>query len=109
MSKTFDEIMESMDYFIELERGKRMLSKEECVKLSQSILNALPDHEFINRLDDAVLKLNKQAHLAIELQAMLDAIERCVYGMEEQLIAMDCDNCHTSIKMINDVRKYGVR
>ena len=53
-----------------------MLSKEECVKLSQSILNALPDHEFIDRLDDAVFNLNKQAQLAIELQAKLDAIER---------------------------------
>jgi hypothetical protein len=60
---------------ITAKRGMIMLTKAEVVKLTQSILQALPDHEFLDEIDDAALKLNKQAHLAITLQAELTALK----------------------------------
>ena len=76
MSKTFDEIMEIMDYFIELERGKRMLSKEEIEKKMQGF-------ECPQYLRETCYEpIRKQAQLAIELQAKLDEADQYIGELE---------------------------
>jgi hypothetical protein len=52
-----------------------MLTKEELHAECMKIFDALPDHEFLDDIDDAVLKLNKQASLAITLQAECDRMK----------------------------------
>ena len=76
MSKTFDEIMEIMDYFIELERGKRMLSKEEIEKKMQ----AFDCPKYLR--ETCYEPIRKQAQLAIELQAKLDEADQYIGELE---------------------------
>jgi hypothetical protein len=52
-----------------------MLTREQLHAECRKIFDALPDRgETIDGVDDAVLKLNKQAAMAIDLESKLDKI-----------------------------------
>jgi hypothetical protein len=52
-----------------------MLTREQLHAECRKIFDALPDRgETIDGVDDAVLKLNKQAAMAIDLAAKLDKV-----------------------------------
>jgi hypothetical protein len=52
-----------------------MLTREELHAECRKIFDALPDHKNLDIVDDAVLKLNKQAALAIDLQSTCNNLQ----------------------------------
>jgi hypothetical protein len=67
-----------------------MLTKPELVALAQIILHALPDHEYLDEIDDAVLQLNQQAQMAVDLadtNRLLDDANAMIRAENERLRA----------------------
>ena len=63
-----------------------MLTREQLHTECRKIFDALPDRgETIDGVDDAVLKLNKQAAMAIKLQSKLDKVREWA----DNLISID--------------------
>lgn len=52
-----------------------MLTREQILECFRKVNNELPEHEWIEDYDEALLELNKQALLAIDLAAEVDRLK----------------------------------
>jgi len=80
-----------------------MLTREQLHAECRKIFDALPDRgETIDGIDDAVLKLNKQAAMAIKLQAKLDMVREWVDFWEPDIRDMSREGYDTILSILND-------
>jgi hypothetical protein len=80
-----------------------MLTREQLHAECRKIFDALPDRgETIDGIDDAVLKLNKQAAMAIDLAAKLDRVREWVDFWSIYLHEMSWTGYETILSIIDE-------
>jgi hypothetical protein len=81
----------------------KMLTREQLHAECRKIFDALPDRgETIDGVDDAVLKLNKQAAMAIKLQSKLDMVREWVDFWEPDIRDISHVGHDTILSILND-------
>jgi len=68
-----------------------MLTKEQVCKRTRIIINVIPDHENIEDCDEAVLDLNQQALLAVDLQAEVERLQTEIHLWQHMCAPIEVD------------------